>query len=138
VTRDELLRTILTKAQTIAVVGHSNKPDRTSYQIAQFLRQMGYRVYPVNPTVVTIDDQPCYPSLRELPESVDIVNVFRRSEVLPEVVNEVIQAGISQTIWAQLGVAHPEAARQAEAAGVTLVMDTCIKTEYQRVVQSFS
>ncbi len=87
---DNAMRDVLTNSKVIAVVGHSDKPDRTSYRIAQFLRQVGYKVYPVNPMVSEIDGQPSYASLKVIPETVDIVNVFRRSEYLPEIVDEAI------------------------------------------------
>lgn len=136
---DQFLHDVLTNARVIAVVGHSNKPDRTSYRIAQFLRQVGYVVYPVNPLVKEIDGQPSYASLQEVPEPVDIVNVFRRSEYLPEVVEEAIalwqssQQPNHKTIWAQSGIFHPEAAQQAIDAGLQMVMDACIKVEYLRL-----
>ena len=137
-TNDQLMRDVLTSARVIAVVGHSDKPDRTSYRIAQFLRQVGYVVYPVNPLVKEIDGQPSYASLQEVPEPVDIVNVFRRSEYLPEVVEEAIalwqpQGTNGKTIWAQSGIVHPEAAQQAIDAGLQMVMDACIKVEYLRL-----
>ena len=77
----EAMREVLQNARTIAVVGHSDRPDRTSYQIAAFLRRQGYTVYPVNPTLERIGEERCYPTLRSLPETVDIVNVFRRSDI---------------------------------------------------------
>src|SRR5574341_123279 len=97
------LREILTSAKVIAVVGHSDNPRRTSYQIGRTLIELGYTVYPVNPNVAEIDGKPCYASLAAVPEGVDIVNVFRRSEYLLEVVDEAIQIG-AKVVWAQLGV----------------------------------
>ncbi|NJK49922.1 CoA-binding protein [Candidatus Gracilibacteria bacterium] len=129
---DKTLRDILSNAKTIAVVGHSDKPFRTSYQIAQFLRSVGYRVYPVNPAVVEIDGQSSYPTLKDLPEAIDLVNVFRRSEYLNEVVEEAILTN-AKTIWAQLGVRDRQAAQNAIDAGLNIVMDTCIKVEYLRL-----
>lgn len=85
---DNALCQVLTQAKAIAVVGHSDKPHRTSYQIAQFLRSVGYTVYPVNPLLSQIDGQPCYPSLKEIAQPVGIVNIFRRSEYLPEIVTK--------------------------------------------------
>lgn len=126
------LKQILTDSQVIAVVGHSDKPDRTSYQIAQFLRRNGYKVYPVNPTVKEIDGETAYASLADIPEAIDIVNVFRRSEHLESVVDEAIAVG-AKTVWAQLGVIDEEAARKAQAAGLSMVMDRCIKVEYNRL-----
>lgn len=129
---DRVLGELLTHAQAIAVVGHSEKPQRTSYKIAQFLRQQGYRVYPVNPTVTEIDGQPSYASLSEVPESIDIVNIFRRSENLPEIVDEAIAVG-AKSVWAQLGISDKTSAAKATEAGLTVVMDACISVEYLRL-----
>jgi predicted CoA-binding protein len=129
---DSTIRNILSNAKVIAVVGHSDKPFRTSYQIAQFLRSVGYQVYPVNPAVREIDGQPSYPTLKDLPEPVDIVNVFRRSEHLKEIVEEAIAIG-AKTVWAQLGVSDHLAAQKAIDAGLNIVMDACIKVEYLRL-----
>ncbi|MBW4560539.1 MAG: CoA-binding protein [Mojavia pulchra JT2-VF2] len=129
---DNALYQILTQAKAIAVVGHSDKRDRTSYQIAQFLRKVGYTVYPVNPLVKEIDRQPCYPSLREIPGSVDIVNIFRRSEYLPEIIKEAICIN-AKTVWAQLGIWDQASAQKALDAGLNVIMDACIKVEYLRL-----
>ncbi|NET16762.1 MAG: CoA-binding protein [Okeania sp. SIO1H6] len=132
-TNDRLKRDILKNSQIIAVVGHSDKPDRTSYQIAQFLREVGYKVYPVNPIVKEIDGQPTYATLQDIPEPVDIVNVFRRSEYLPEIVEAAI-AIHAKTIWTQLGVRDWQSANKALDAGLNLAMDVCIKVEYLRLL----
>ncbi len=128
----DAMRDVLETARTIAVVGHSDRPDRTSYQIAAFLRRVGYTVYPVNPTLETIGEERCYHSLAELPQPVDIVNVFRRSEYLGEVVDEAIAAG-AKTVWAQLGVVDEAAQQRALTAGVHMAMDTCIKVDYMQL-----
>jgi uncharacterized protein len=128
----EAMRDVLASARTIAVVGHSDRPDRTSYQIAAFLRRAGYTVYPVNPTLDQIDGERCYHALSELPEPVDIVDVFRRSEYLGGVVDEAIAAG-AKTIWAQLGIIDEAAQERALAAGVNMAMDSCIKVDYYRL-----
>ena len=99
---------LLNQSRTIAVVGHSPKPERVSYQIAQYLRQAGYAVYPVNPGHDSIDGKPCYRSLAAVPVAIDLVNVFRRSEFLPGIVEEVI-AIKAKAVWAQLGIASGEA-----------------------------
>ena len=129
---DNALRQVLTQAKTIAVVGHSDKRDRTSYQIAQFLRTVGYTVYPVNPLVSEIDGQPCYPALRKITQPVDIVNIFRRSEYLPEIIQEAIAIN-AKTVWAQLGVSDSSSAQKALDAQLNVVMDACIKIEYLRL-----
>lgn len=131
---DTALRDLLSTAKVIAVVGHSDRPFRTSYQIAAYLRQVGYKVYPVNPEVSTIDGQPSYASLADIPEPIDIVNVFRRSEFLADVVEQAV-AVHAKAVWAQLGVQSDEAAKIAEAAHLPLVMDTCIKVEHRRLIR---
>lgn len=129
---DKAMRDVLISAKVIAVVGHSDKPERTSYRIAQFLRGVGYKVYPVNPVVSEIDGQPCYSSLKDVPEPVDIVNVFRRSEYLSAIVDEAIAVN-AKTVWAQLGVSDELSAQKALDAGLNIVMDACIKVEYRRL-----
>ncbi|RCJ40162.1 CoA-binding protein [Nostoc minutum NIES-26] len=129
---DNALREVLTQAKTIAVVGHSDKRDRTSYQIAQFLRSAGYTVYAVNPLVKIIDGQPCYPSLKAITQPVDIVNIFRRSEYLPEIVEEAIACN-AKTVWAQLGISDLSSAQKTLNAGLNVIMDACIKIEYLRL-----
>jgi len=135
---DNALRKVLTQAKTIAVVGYSDKRHRTSYQIAQFLRQVGYKVYAVNPLInKEIDGEPSYAALQELPEPVDIVNVFRRSEYLPEIVDEAISIN-AKTVWAQLGIWHQSSAQKAIEVGLNVVMDACIKIEYLRLRVDFA
>ena len=129
---DSTMHQVLTQAKVIAVVGHSNRADRPSYQIAHFLRQVGYRVYPVNPAVQEIDGHLSYPDLQAIPEPIDIVNVFRRSNYLAEVIAQAIAAQ-AKTVWAQLGIADPIAAETAQEAGLTVIMDACIKVEYLRL-----
>lgn len=132
-TQADDLREILRTARVIAVVGHSDRPERTSYQIAQMLRREGYVVYPVNPMVSRIDGRTCFPNLASLPEPADIVDVFRRSEFLDGVVEDAIAAG-AKVVWGQLGVFDEAAAQKAEAAGLKMVMDRCIKIEYYRLL----
>lgn len=129
---DQAMRAVLAGARVIAVVGHSDNPTRTSYRIAQYLRQAGYTVYPVNPTVSAIDGQPSYARLADVPEPIDIVNVFRRSEYLAAVVDEAIAVG-ARTVWAQLGVTDDAAARRALDAGLHVAMNTCIKVDHLRL-----
>ncbi len=127
-------REILESAKTIAVVGFSNDPTRTSYQIGTFLRKMGYKVYAVNPTVSEIDGEKTYPSLADIPEPIDVVNVFRRSEFLSGVVDDAI-AVKAKAVWSQLGVFNPDAAKKAESAGLNIIMDTCIKVSYNHLIR---
>lgn len=130
---DEEIKTILNSSRVIAVVGHSDRPSRVSYQIAQFLKSRGYIVYPVNPILSSIDGQPCYPSLKEVPEAIDIVNVFRRSKYVMEVTEEAISIH-AKTLWTQLGIFNAIAARKALESGLNVIMDACIKVEYLRLL----
>lgn len=130
---DRAMRAALQRARVIAVVGHSASPARTSYRIAQFLRQVGYIVYPVNPTVAVIDGEPSYPALADVPAPIDIVNVFRRSEYLPGVVDDAV-AVKAGTVWAQLGVFDHAAGEKALRAGLNVAMNVCIKVEYLRLL----
>jgi uncharacterized protein len=128
----DTMREILSSAKVIAVVGYSDKPHRTSNQIGGFLKRAGYTVYAVNPTIESVDGEKSYPSLADVPEPIDIVNVFRRSEYLPGVVDAAIAVG-AKTVWAQLGVYDNMAAQKATEAGLQMVMDHCIKVEYGRL-----
>lgn len=128
---DAAQRAFLADAAVIAVVGFSDDPSRTSYQIGSFLRDVGYTVYAVNPNVDSIDGEPAYASLADVPEPIDIVNVFRRSEFLAAVVDDAIAVG-AKVVWAQLGVSDPAAAEKGEAAGVAVLMNNCIKVTYMR------
>jgi uncharacterized protein len=119
------LRQILAETKTIAVVGLSDRPERPSYGVASYLQGQGYRIIPVNPNLSEVLGEQAYPSLRDIPEPVDVVDVFRRSEFVPGVVEEAIAIG-AKVIWLQLGVIHEEAAAQAEAAGLTVVRNNCM------------
>ena len=123
---------LLRSARSIAIVGASDKPSRASYFVATYLLSSSrYRVYFVNPTAKRILGQPVYASLAELPEAPDLVDVFRRTEDLPGVLDEAVAAG-AKTLWLQLGSWHEEVARKAEAAGLNVVMDRCVKIEHAR------
>lgn len=130
---DHQIREMLENARVIAVVGHSDKPERTSYKIANYLRRAGYKVYPVNPTVEEINGEKSYPALADVPEPVDIVNIFRRSEFLDGVADEAIKAG-AKNFWAQLGLYDQAAGKKARRAGLGVVMNRCIKVEHQRLI----
>jgi len=130
---DENLGRMLKDARVIAVVGHSDKPFRTSYQIAQYLRNAGYTVYPVNPLVSEINGEKSYASLADVPEDIDIVDVFRRSEHLQGVVDEAAKVG-AKAVWAQLGVYDDVSAKTAEQEGLEIVMDRCIKIDHRRLI----
>ncbi len=124
----EEIKAILEASVTIAVVGLSDKPDRTSYMVSEAMQQKGYRIVPVNPNATEILGESCYPALKDIPHKIDIVNVFRRSEHCPEVAEEAAAVG-AKTLWLQLGVFSEEAAAIAERAGMNVIMDRCIKVE---------
>lgn len=128
----DLLRELLLRAKTIAVVGLSPNPDRPSHEIATYLKERGYRVVPVNPGQKEILGQKCYPSLAAAAaeHSIDVVDVFRKSEQAGAVVDEAI-AIRPRLIWLQIGVVDDAARRRAEAAGIPCVMDRCIKIDHR-------
>ena len=134
ISEHEQLEALLKNAKVIAVVGYSDKPYRTSYSIGAYLRDVGYTVYPVNPTVEAVDGLRSYATLAEVPEPIDIVNVFRRAEYLEEVVEQAI-AVKAKAVWAQLGVVDYAAARRAEEAGLQMVMDRCIKVDHGLLIR---
>ena len=121
---------ILTTSKTIAVVGLSDKPDRHSHQIASYLQQAGYRIVPVNPRIAEALGEKAYPSLRDIPERVDVVQIFRRSQDIPPIVDEAVAVG-AKVVWMQSGIVHEEAAARAEAAGATVVMDACMRSAHR-------
>lgn len=119
------LRELLERAGTIAMVGASSSPDRPSHGVMKYLLESGFHVVPVSPSETEVLGQKAYPSLAEVPEPVDIVDVFRRAEHTPGVADEAAAIG-ARTLWLQQGISSEEAARRAEAAGLTVVMDRCI------------
>ncbi|MFY9717306.1 MAG: CoA-binding protein [Thermoplasmata archaeon] len=131
---DDELRAILSAARTIAIVGLSDKSDRDSNEIARYLRAQGYRIVPVNPMVPEILGEPSYPSLTAIPpdRTIDIVDVFRRSDQVPPVVDEAI-ARRAPVLWMQLGVEHAEAAARGRAAGLTVLENRCIMVDHRRL-----
>jgi predicted CoA-binding protein len=122
---DQELKQILTDATTIAIVGASSDPDKTSYGIMQKLQKAGYRVIPVNPRETEILGERSYPSLVDVPERIDIVDVFRRSEDTPGIADEAATIG-AKVLWLQSGISSEEAAERAARGGLVTVMDTCI------------
>src|SRR5215207_8850529 len=132
---DNEIKKILQRAQTIAVVGLSDRPDRDSNGVARFLQRNGYRIIPVNPNLrgLVLGEQP-YASLRDIREHVDIVNVFRRSEYLPQIVEDAIAIG-ADIVWTQLGVMNRAAAQRAQQAGLSVVMDRCMAIEHRRLTR---
>jgi len=126
------VRELLQNARTIAVVGISPKPDRDSHKVAAYLMEQGYTVYPVRPGCKEILGRECYRSLTDLPEPVDIVDVFRRPDAMPEVVEQAIENGAG-AVWMQLGLANNAAADRAREAGLKVVMNKCTKIEHLRM-----
>jgi predicted CoA-binding protein len=126
------LRRILSQNRVIAVVGLSADWFRPSYFAAKYMQEHGYRIIPVNPRYTEILGEKCYPSLRDVPVKVDIVDCFRKSADIPPICEDAIAIG-AKVLWQQLGVRNEEAARRAEAAGLDAVMDRCVKIEHGRL-----
>ncbi|MCT2584601.1 CoA-binding protein [Actinophytocola gossypii] len=127
------IQRVLNAARTIAVVGLSNNELRASYFVGYYLKRHGYRVVPVNPRAAEILGERSYASLEEVPDRVDIVNVFRAPDALPEIAEQAVRIGAG-ALWCQFGVVNEAGARTAEDGGVTVVMDRCIKVEHARYV----
>ena len=129
---DPTLRSILGDARTIAVVGLSSNPKRYSYEVASYLQEHGYRVIPVNPNEDEVLGERAYPSLLEVPEKIDAVDVFRRAEDTPEVAREAVQVG-AKVLWLQNDIVNDEARRIAEEAGLDVVMGVCMMSAHRRL-----
>ncbi len=127
----EQITELLKTAKTIAVVGLTDSPLRPSFGVTQYMRSQGYRIIPVNPNISEWEGEKAYPTLLDVPEKIDIVNVFRRPDAVPEVVEQSIQIK-APAIWLQEGVIHEEAAERARQAGIFVVMDLCILKEHRR------
>ncbi len=122
---DQELKELLTNATTIAIVGASSNPDKESYGIMKKLLSVGYHVIPVNPKETEILGQQSYPSLIDVPEPIDIVDVFRRAEDTPAIADDAVTVG-AKALWLQTGISSEDAAGRAKAGGLMVVMDTCI------------
>jgi len=129
---NEGIEDILKKYRTVAIVGLSNKPDRSSYAVARYLKEHGYRIIPVNPGYEEILGEKCYPSLLDIPHEIDIVDIFRKPELVEEIVDQAIEKG-TKVVWMQLGVVNPTAAEKALKAGLQVVMDRCMKIELSKL-----
>ncbi len=131
---DADLRALLERTRTIAVVGLSPQPHRTSHGVASYLRAQGYRIVPVNPNTAHVFGEPAYATLTEAAqhERIDLVNVFRRSEDVPPVAQQAIAIG-APALWLQLGIRNEPSAAQAQAAGMAVVQDRCIMVEHRRL-----
>ena len=133
-TRDEDIAELLTSARNIAMIGASDRPDRPSNGVMKFLQSHGYRVFPVNPQITGehVHGEYVWRELAQIGEPIDIVDIFRRSDAAGEAVDQAIFAG-AKAVWMQLGVVDQQAAERAEAAGLKVVMDHCIKIEILRL-----
>ncbi len=129
----EKLRRILNRTRTIAVVGLSAVWHRPSYFAAKYLQDHGYRIIPVNPSYEEILGEKCYPSLLDIPEPVDVVDIFRKPEDVPSIVEDAIKIG-AKVVWMQLGIINEEAAKVAGEAGLEVVMNHCMKIEHARLL----
>jgi predicted CoA-binding protein len=123
---------LIRNARTIAVVGLSSKRYRPSYGVAEYMQRAGYRIIPVNPHETEVLGEKCYATLEDVPGPIDIVDIFRRSEFVPDIVAAAVQIG-ARSIWMQEGVVHEDAARTARAAGLAVVMDRCILKDHRRM-----
>jgi len=133
----EEIRSVLESYRTVAVVGLSRNPAKASYRVAQYLQSVGYRIIPVNPFVDEVLGEKSYKSLLDVPETIEIVDIFRPSEDVPAIVEEAIKLknrlGTPKVIWMQLGIVNEEAARRAKEAGFKVVMDRCMMVEHRRL-----
>jgi predicted CoA-binding protein len=126
------LERIMTDSKSVAVVGYSAKAERASHWISNYLEEQGYRVYRINPVLESTTERPIFASLSELPETVDIVDVFRAPEHLPQVVNDAVAHG-AKVVWMQPGAENEEAAAQARAAGLEAVVGACLYAEHKKL-----
>ncbi len=129
---DKQLRELYKTIHTIASVGVSANEDKPSFGITLYLKEHGYRIIPVNPTAKEIHGEKTYADLLSIPDKIDVVQLFRKSEDVPPFVEQAIQIG-AKVVWMQAGIANPEAAQKAEAAGLLVVMDRCLRAEHIRL-----
>jgi uncharacterized protein len=131
--KDSELKNILTSAHTVACVGVSSNPEKPSYGIFQYLADAGYNMIPVNPTTPDVLGRKSYPDVPSIPDKVDVVQIFRKPEDVPQVVDQAIQAG-ARVVWMQEGIVNEDAAMQAEHAGLQVVMDRCMMKTHMRLI----
>ena len=129
-TAADQIRDVLQRSKTIAVVGLSDSPMRPSYGVSAYMQSQGYKIIPVNPTIAETLGEKSYPSLADVPEKIDIVNIFRRSEYVAEIVDQAIALKLP-VVWMQEGVINQKAAEKAEKAGIFVAMDLCILKEHR-------
>lgn len=130
---DQMMKDILVSAKTIASVGLSSNQHKESYGIVSYLKDQGYRIIPVNPTADEILGEKSYPDLESVPEPIDVVQVFRKPEDVPPVVDSAIRAG-AKVVWMQEGIVNEEAAQKARDAGLQVVMDACMRVTHRRLI----
>jgi predicted CoA-binding protein len=130
---DQMMKDILLSAKTIASVGLSSNPEKESYWIVKYLKDQGYGIIPVNPTADEILDEKAYPDLESVPEKIDVVQVFRKPEDVPPVVESAIKVG-AKAVWMQEGIVHEAAAQKAREAGLQVVMDACMRATHRRLI----
>jgi uncharacterized protein len=130
---DNELRNLMQNVRTIAVVGLSPKPHRDSFRVAQYMQQQGYRIVPVNPNARAVLGEKAYRTLTEVPEPIDLVDVFRRPDAVDEVARDAVQAG-AKAIWLQIGIVNEYAATLADGAGLDVVMDRCLMVDHGRLM----
>ena len=130
---DQEMKEILLATKTIASVGLSSSDEKESYWIVSYLKEQGYRIIPVNPKATEILGEKVYASLSDIPDKVDVVQVFRKPEDVPPVVDEAIKIG-AKVVWMQEGIVNEEAAQKARAAGLLVVMDACMRATHRRLI----
>ena len=130
---DKEMKEILLSTKTIASVGLSSNQEKDSFWIVSYLQEQGYRIIPVNPTATEILGEKVYPNLEAIPDKVDVVQVFRKSEDVPPVVDAAIKIG-AKAVWMQAGIVNEEAAQKAREAGLQVVMDACMRVTHQRLI----
>jgi Predicted CoA-binding protein len=132
VSEASVIANLLQSSHTIAVVGLSDKSWRPSHGVSEYMQRAGYKIIPVNPELEEVLGERCYPDVESVPEPIDIVNIFRRPELVPEIVEAAIRVG-AKAVWMQEGVIHEKAAARARAAGLTVVMDRCLLKEHRKL-----
>jgi uncharacterized protein len=130
---DKVMKDILLSTKTIASVGLSSNTEKESYWIVSYLKDQGYHVIPVNPTATEILGEKAYPNLESVPEKIDVVQVFRKSEDVPPVVEDAIKVG-AKVVWMQEGIVNEAAAQRAQEAGLQVVMDACMRATHRRLI----
>ena len=130
---DDVLKEILLSAKTIASVGLSSNQERDSYWVASYLKEQGYRIIPVNPTAAEILGEKSYPDLEAVSEKIDVVQVFRKPEDVPPIVDEAIKVG-AKVVWMQEGIVNEEAAQKGREAGLKIAMHACMRATHRRLI----